>query len=42
MRTVKECCLRAAVAIELRGRGKKAAAWISSAVEGKMRAQQRL
>lgn len=37
----KDCCLRAAVAIELLTR-KKTAAWISSALEGKMRAQQRL
>ncbi|XP_074734719.1 uncharacterized protein LOC141947458 [Strix uralensis] len=33
VRTVKDCCLRAAVAIELLTR-KKTAAWISSAVEG--------
>jgi len=41
VRTVKDCCLRAAVAIELPTR-KKTAARISSAVKGKMRAQQRL
>lgn len=41
MRTLKDWCLGAAVAIELLTR-KKAAAWISSAVEGKTRAQQRL
>lgn len=37
-RTVKNCCLRAAVAIELLMR-KKTAARISAAAEGKMRAR---